>query len=381
MNLPILGQNPVLEENAPAESASSEENNGQISPRYKAELEHQQYRFVGSHSAVKVCGWTKNMLRGEGGCYKFKFYGIQSHKCMQMTVNMSCANRCTFCWRGYKAPVMREWNWQVDEPDFIIGEAIAAHLTLLNGFGGNEKVSKTAFEQSKHVGHVALSLTGEPIAYPKINELCKKFHARGISTFLVTNAQYPEAIRNLRTITQLYLSIDAPTEKILKELDVPLFADFWSRYNASLGACAEKKYRTTARMTIVKGINDVMPETYAQIIRKGDFDFVEIKGYMHVGESQKRLSREHMPTHEYVKEFGNTVLEFLKNDYEFASEHVPSDVILLAKKKYNKKTWIDFDKFFELVNVNNPPENLDAELYSKGTQTVKESEKDLGVQQ
>jgi tRNA wybutosine-synthesizing protein 1 len=36
----------------------------------KKELEKQQYRIVGSHSAVKVCGWTKNFLRGKGGCYK-----------------------------------------------------------------------------------------------------------------------------------------------------------------------------------------------------------------------------------------------------------------------------------------------------------------------
>ncbi len=380
MNLPILGQNPILEDHSSPEGETLEAGS-QISPRYKTELEHQQYRMVGNHSAVKVCGWTKNMLRGEGGCYKFKFYGIQSHKCMQMTVNMSCANRCTFCWRGYKAPVSKEWNWKVDEPDLIIDESIKAHLSLLNGFGGNEKVSKHAFEQSKHVGHVALSLTGEPIAYPKINELCRKFHERGISTFLVTNAQYPEAIKNLHTITQLYLSLDAPTEKILKELDVPLFSDYWERYNQSLENCAQKKYRTTARLTIVKGINDIQPETYAQLIMKGDFDFVEIKGYMHVGESQKRLTREHMPTHEYVKEFGMKVLESLQNDYEFASEHVPSDVILLAKKKYNKKTWIDFEKFFELVNVKNVPENLDAELYSKGTQSVKENPNDYLVVQ
>ncbi len=374
MTLPILTQNPLRDEEKSGEAS-------QLTPAYQKELEHQQYRIVGNHSAVKVCGWTKNMLRGEGGCYKFKFYGIQSHKCMQMTVNMSCANRCTFCWRGYKAPVSKEWNWRVDEPDFIIDEAIKAHQTLLNGFGGNEKVSKIAFEQSKHVGHVALSLTGEPIAYPKINELCRKFHERGISTFLVTNAQYPEAIKNLHTITQLYLSIDAPTEKILKELDVPLFSNFWERYHQSLDACAEKKYRTAARMTIVRGINDSMPEKYAELIRKGDFDFVEIKGYMHVGESQKRLSRDHMPTHEQVKEFGLQTLEFLKNEYEFTSEHAPSDVILLAKKKYHKKTWIDFEKFFELMNVKNPPENLDAEKYSKGIQVVKESEKDMGVLQ
>lgn len=378
MTLPLLEAAPADSQDVLIDSPLS---GSQLTPRYQSELERQQYRIIGHHSAVKVCGWTKNMLRGEGGCYKFKFYGIQSHKCMQMTVNLSCANRCTFCWRGYKAPVEKEWNWDVDEPDFIIEEAIAAHTTLLAGFGGNEKVSKAAFEQSKHVGHVALSLTGEPIAYPKINQLCQKFHQKGISTFLVTNAQYPEAIRNLHTITQLYLSLDAPNEKILKELDVPLFPNYWERYQQSLDACAQKKYRTTARLTVVKGINDVEPENYAHLIRKGDFDFVEIKGYMHVGESQKRLSRDHMPTHTEVKEFGMQVLKFLGPDYEFASEHTPSDVILLAKTKYNKKTWIDFDTFFELVNVPNPPKNLDAERYSKGTQAVKESQNDYLVVQ
>ena len=43
--------------------------------------------------------------------------------------------------------------------------------------------------------HCALSLVGEPIMYPEINALVKLLHERGISTFLVTNAQFPEAIR------------------------------------------------------------------------------------------------------------------------------------------------------------------------------------------
>mgnify|MGYP001562268113 CR=1 FL=1 len=375
IELPLAGEETLTMEDTPVEEGS------QLSPRYRVELEHQQYRMVGHHSAVKVCGWTKNMLRGEGGCYKFKFYGIRSHQCMQMTVNFSCANRCTFCWRGYKAPVSREWNWEVDSPDFIIDESLAAHEKLLAGFGGNEKVSKAAFEQSKHVGHVALSLTGEPIAYPRINELCQRFHAKRISTFLVTNAQFPEAIKNLYTITQLYLSLDAPTKELLKQIDIPLFPDYWERYTQSLDNVAQKKYRKTARLTIVKGINDVEPQKYAELIRRGDFDFVEIKGYMHVGESQKRLERKNMPTHEEVKAFGMRVLEELNADYEFASEHIPSDVILLAKKKYHQKTWIDFERFFELVNVPNPPQNLDAMEYSVARKEVYESPNDMGVLQ
>ena len=35
------------------------------------------------------------------------------------------------------------------------------------------------------------------------------------------------------------------------------------------------------------------------------------------------------------------------DDYEYVNDHYPSNVILLAKKKYNKQTWIDFPKFFK----------------------------------
>ncbi|MFB6069181.1 MAG: 4-demethylwyosine synthase TYW1, partial [Halobacterium sp.] len=38
-----------------------------------------------NHTAVQTCGWTKNALRGEGTCYKYAFYGIRSHRCIQMT--------------------------------------------------------------------------------------------------------------------------------------------------------------------------------------------------------------------------------------------------------------------------------------------------------
>jgi len=183
------------------------------------ELEKQQYRMAGSHSAVKTCGWTKNMLKGKGGCYKLKFYGIMSHQCLQMTTSISCANRCTFCWRGYKAPVAKEWKWGVDEPELILKESKEAHHLLLTGFKGNENVKLPVYEQSKKIKHVALSLTGEPIIYPRINELIELFNKEGISTFLVTNAQYPEQIKTLKPVTQLYVSLDAPNKELLKEID------------------------------------------------------------------------------------------------------------------------------------------------------------------
>ncbi len=324
-----------------------------LTPAAKAELEKQQYRIVGGHSAVKTCGWTKNMINGQGGCYKLKFYGIMSNQCMQMTTSISCANRCTFCWRGYKAPVSKEWKWDVDDPQMIFDKSIDAHHHLLVGFGGSAKANKAAYAKSKQVKHVALSLTGEPIIYPRINELLDHFNKNGISTFLVTNAQFPEQIRDLRPVTQLYASLDAPEKELLKEVDVPLFADYWERLNQSLEYLAQKKQRTCIRLTIIKGINDSMHEKYAEMIMKGNSDFIEVKSYMHVGPSTERLTRENMPLHEEIVAFSQELVKYLP-DYEIVSEHIPSRVLMFAKKKFKKDgvwhTWIDFPKYDELVN-------------------------------
>jgi len=62
-------------------------------------LTKEGYKIIGSHSAVKLCRWTKNQLRGRGGCYKHSFYGITSYQCMEATPSLACANKCVFCWR------------------------------------------------------------------------------------------------------------------------------------------------------------------------------------------------------------------------------------------------------------------------------------------
>ena len=80
--------------------------------------------------------------------------------------------------------------------------------------------------------HCALSLVGEPIMYPEIDKFVGLLHQRRISTFLVTNAQFPDAIKNLPAITQLYVSVDAATPETLKAIDRPLFGDYWVRPDA-----------------------------------------------------------------------------------------------------------------------------------------------------
>ncbi|MBR9707323.1 MAG: hypothetical protein GOV15_02705, partial [Candidatus Diapherotrites archaeon] len=166
------------------------------------------------------------------------------------------------------------------------------------------------------------------------------------------NAQYPEQIRELKPITQLYLSLDATNPTLLKEVDVPLFKDYWERLNASLDAMADKKQRTCIRLTLIKDLNMIEPEKYAELIQKSDTDFIEVKAYMFVGASRDRLKLENMPRNEEVVAFTKELMQYLPG-YEIVSEHFPSRVVMVAKKKFKKNgkwhTWIDFKKFDELV--------------------------------
>jgi len=318
----------------------------QITEPQRKVLEKQQYRIVGAHSAVKVCNWTKNMIAGKGCCYKSVFYGINSHQCLQMTCSMFCANRCRFCWRSLKAPVAEKWYGQINEPQFIVDEAIKQHIKLLQGFKGFKKANKQYLKEMENVRHVALSLTGEPITYPKINELLEEFHRRKISTFLVTNAQYPELIEKIKNVTQLYLSIDAPNPELLKKIDNPIFPDYWERMIKSLKILSNRKYRTCIRLTLIKPDNMSDIKEYAELINLGNPHFIEIKAYMHVGDSIKYYSHENMPSTSEIKNFTKEILKFLP-EYEFASEHYNSRVVLLIRKDMKDKRFIDFEKLFD----------------------------------
>ena len=330
-----------------------EKEKSQLTQGQKKLLEKQGYRLIGDHSAVKVCEWTKKMLRGHGGCYKYVFYGIRSHQCLQMTTSMFCASRCKFCWRGLKAPVSKDWYGPIDSPEHIINHSIDAQIKLLQGFKGNSELDKKRIKEMSNIRHVALSLTGEPITYPLINEIIKAFHKRKISTFLVTNAQYPEQIKKIDKATQLYLSIDAPNKELMKKIDRPLYKDFWQRMEACLDLLKTRPYRTCIRLTLIKNENMAGLQGYADLIKRGSPDFIELKSYMWVGESQRNYKPNNMPFMDDVRQFSKDLLEYLP-EYELMREHIPSRVVLLIKKSLKKKCWIDFPKFFNLLEQNKP---------------------------
>ncbi|XP_050267446.1 S-adenosyl-L-methionine-dependent tRNA 4-demethylwyosine synthase [Quercus robur] len=336
-----------------------------VTPAIRASLEKQGYKIIGSHSGVKICRWTKSQLRGRGGCYKHSFYGIESHRCMEATPSLACANKCVFCWRHHTNPVGKSWQWKMDDPLEIVNSAIDLHTNMIKQMKGVPGVTLERLMEGLSPRHCALSLVGEPIMYPEINTLVDELHRRQISTFLVTNAQFPEKIEMLRPVTQLYVSVDAATKDSLKAIDRPLFGDFWERFIDSLKALREKQQRTVYRLTLVKGWNTEDIDAYSKLFSVGKPDFVEIKGVTYCGTSAtSKLTMENVPWHSDVKAFSEALALRSQGEYEVACEHVHSCCVLLAKTdkfKVNGKwfTWIDYEKFHNLVASRKPFSSVD----------------------
>ncbi len=306
-----------------------------IQPELKKMLENQGYAFVGRHSAVKTCAWTKKSLTNLGTCYKQKFYGINSHRCCQMTPSVGfCQNRCVICWRPVEFTEGAEMKGEVDNPKEIVDNSIKAQKTQLIGFKGNEKVDMEKFEEAMEPMHFAISLSGEPTTYPKLGELIKEVHSRGKSTFVVTNGMLPEKLKQIELPTQLYLSIDAPNEELFKQIDKCVYEDGWQRLMQSLDILKELKgkTRTALRLTLIKEKNMINPEQYAELIKKAEPMFVEVKAYMFVGASRERLEMKNMPYHHDVKEFAEEIAKH--SGYKIIDEQKESRVVLMMKEDF-----------------------------------------------
>ena len=307
-----------------------------ITADVKLMLKKQQYEVVGDHTRVKTCHWTKSDLRGEGGCYKNKFYGINSHQCIQMTPTFTCNNACVFCWRDLRYHTQPAMENGIDEPAEIVEGTIQAQIKLLSGFGGNAKTSKQKFERAMQPQHVAISLDGEPTLYPKLAELINEYKKKNFSTFVVSNGLLPDRIEKLleEPPTQLYISVDAPNEELFNIIDRPIIKNAWQGLMKTLSLMPKlrEKTRTVLRFTLIKGLNMVKPEQWAEIIRLSSPMFVEVKAYMWIGMSRERLEQENMPLHEEVKAFAVEIAKYA--DYKLIDEHEPSRVVLLMKEDF-----------------------------------------------
>lgn len=295
---------------------------------YRELLTKQQYRLYNDHAAVKLCHWMKESMLHERHCYKQDFYGISSHRCLQMTPAINtCSHMCTFCWRVQENDFeVKDWA----EPKETLDALIAHQRKLVSGFKGDPRCDIRMFEEACNPNQVAISLAGEPITYPYLSDFIKECHSRKMTTFLVTNGTFPERLAALDELPmQLYVTVAAPNEEVYRKVCRPKSPDGWSKLMETLELLPSLDTRTVIRHTLVKGSNFGWEKEYAALDRIADPDLIEPKGYVFVGGSRQRLTIDSMPSFAEIREFSQRLGGMV--GMEILKEAPDSRVLLLGR--------------------------------------------------
>lgn len=316
-------------------------------------MKEQGYRFVGDHAAVKICRWTKKSLRNEGVCYKEKFYGIQSHRCCQMSPWLGCENKCLHCWRALELDFNKIINKkEIRTPQEIIDGCIIAQRKLLEGFNIDKnskkrqlsKADMKKFAEAQEPTQFAISLSGEPTIYDNIGGLIEELKKRRKTSFLVTNGLHPEKIKELlenkQLPTQLYVSVNSHNKESYDKFHRSSMKDAWEKLNETLELLPKLKKitRTVFRMNLILNLNmnKEYLKDYAILIKKSKPLFIEVKGFMSVGFARQRLGYDRMPKFEDILNFSKMLSKELKEigeDYKILDSQEFSRVAVLGKSK------------------------------------------------
>lgn len=321
----------------------------QIKPMILNQLKKAHYG-VADHATVELCHWTKRSFRNEGDCYKHKFYGISTHRCMEFSpAGMFCENRCVYCWRPMEFySAMKMPADKVAPPEIVLSRLMEERERLIMGHYGDVKCDSKKIDESLLPSHYAISLSGEPTMYPQLPEMIRylKLLPATKSVFLVTNGQEPEMLERLRDEdalpTQLYLSTNAPNEEIFHLVNRPKYKDAWERWNKSLEILSTLDgTRSVLRFTLIRGHNereDLVPE-YAEMVRRGNAHFIELKSYMHVGRSTNRLAYTDMLEMGEIRRFASLLSE-ASGIYSVMDESEVSRIVVLQNRPRQVSRWI-----------------------------------------
>jgi len=224
-----------------------------------------------------------------------------------------------------------------DDSEFLFKAVVDEYYKTLKSFDPkyNPNVDQEMWmDAMKGPDHLATSLIGEPLMYPRIDDLMYLGKKHGMTTFIVTNGTFPRVLENMHTLPhQLYVSVVGPDYKIWSRITRPLWSarEQWNDLLRTLELIPSLGIRVVFRITAVKGYNMVYPEKYARLIDIAQPDFVEVKGYSWVGRSRERLPRTAQPTMEDVRSFA-MMLEDLTS-YEIKDEVPRARVVLLWNGK------------------------------------------------
>ena len=320
----------------------------QIKPGISQQLKKAKYG-VADHSTVELCHWTKKSFKHEGSCYKHKFYGISTHRCMEFSpAGMHCENRCVYCWRPMEFyDSLKMEPEKVSEPKEILTKLMEERKKLIMGYYGDSRNDKQRLDESLLPSHYAISLSGEPTMYPKLPELIKYLKSLEAtkSIFLVTNGQEPDMIQRLQDEdalpTQLYLSTNAADYDSFLKINRPKYDDSWQRWNKTLEMLKRLDTRTVLRITLIRDYNDQkeMIPAFASMLKQASPHFIEIKSYMHIGRSTNRLEHSNMLEMEEVRKFSEKVSEH-SQIFSVMDESLVSRIVILQNNQRTIDRWI-----------------------------------------
>ncbi|MCI4349143.1 MAG: radical SAM protein, partial [Thermoplasmata archaeon] len=212
----------------------------------------------------------------------------------------------------------------------LLERSIEAQRRILSGFKGEGSVPEARWQEAQQPRHIAISLTGEPTLYPKMNRFLELCHEKGITTFLVTNGTNPDALRAMDPLpTQLYVSVTAPNRHIFDRLTMAADPHAWDRLLESLAIVHDMKTRRVIRHTLVRGWNLGWVDQYAELDLLARPTFVEPKGYVYMGKSRQRLGRSHVPEHAEIGGFARDLAH--RTGLEVLDESPESKVFLLGR--------------------------------------------------
>ena len=320
----------------------------QIKPGISQQLKKAKYG-VADHSTVELCHWTKKSFKHEGSCYKHKFYGISTHRCMEFSpAGMHCENRCVYCWRPMEFyDSLKMDPAKVAEPKEILTKLMEERKKLIMGYYGDSRNDKQRLDESLLPSHYAISLSGEPTMYPKLPELIKYLKSLEAtkSIFLVTNGQEPDMIQRLQDEdalpTQLYLSTNAADYESFLKINKPRYDDSWQRWNKTLDMLKQLDTRTVLRITLIRNYNDQMEmiPAFASMFKKASPHFIEIKSYMHIGRSTNRLEHSNMLEMDEVRKFSEQVSK-QSQIFSVMDESLVSRIVILQNNQRIIDRWI-----------------------------------------
>ena len=330
------------------ETVEDEDKLIQIKPGIAQQLKKAKYG-IADHSTVELCHWTKKSFKHEGSCYKHKFYGISTHRCMEFSpAGMHCENRCVYCWRPMEFyDSLKMEPEKVAEPKEILAKLMEERKKLIMGYYGDSRNDKQRLDESLLPSHYAISLSGEPTMYPKLPELIKYLKSLEAtkSIFLVTNGQEPDMIQRLQDEdalpTQLYLSTNAADYDSFLKINKPKYDDSWQRWNKTLGMLKHLDTRTVLRITLIRNYNDQkeMIPAFASMLQQASPHFIEIKSYMHIGRSTNRLEHSNMLEMDEVRKFSEKIAK-QSQIFSIMDESLVSRIVILQNNHRVIDRWI-----------------------------------------